>query len=94
MDKNPEKEQDPEQESGVDREDAVRRLLEEESGDHNTFNPRTGEDPGLLPLTEIRSSGVLSATRCEGSSWALGSGLWLLEPKVQSPESKVQSPTV
>jgi hypothetical protein len=52
MDKNPDKEQDTEQDSDVDREDAVRRLLEEESGDHDTFNPRTGEDPGLLPLTE------------------------------------------
>jgi hypothetical protein len=54
MDKNPENEQDPEQDSDsdVDREEAVRRLLEEERGDHDTFNPRTGEDPGLLPLTE------------------------------------------
>jgi hypothetical protein len=52
MDKNPENEQDPEQEPDVDREDAGRRLLEVESGDHDTFNPRTGEDPGLLPLTE------------------------------------------
>jgi len=52
MDKNPGKEKDPEQESDVDREDAVRRLLEVESGHDDTFNPRTGEDPGLLPLTE------------------------------------------
>ena len=52
MDKHPVKEPDPEQESDVDREDAVRRLLDETSGDHDTFNPRTGEDPGLLPLTE------------------------------------------
>ena len=52
MDKNPENEQDPEQEPEADREDAARRLLEVESGDHDTFNPRTGEDPGLLPLTE------------------------------------------
>ena len=36
----------------VDREEAIRRLLEEEGGDPDTFNPRTGEDPGLLPLTE------------------------------------------
>ena len=50
MDKS--KEQDPEQEPDTDRKDAVRRLLEEESGDHDTFNPRTGEDPGLLPPTE------------------------------------------
>jgi hypothetical protein len=52
MDKNHEKEQDSEPESDMDRKDAVRRLVEEESGDHDTFNPRTGEDPGLLPLTE------------------------------------------
>jgi hypothetical protein len=52
MDKNPGKEPDPEQDSDVDRDDAVRRLLDETSGDHDTFNPRTGEDPGLLPLTE------------------------------------------
>lgn len=47
-----EKEIDRQEEADVDREDAIRRLLEEESGDHETFNPRTGEDPGLLPLTE------------------------------------------
>jgi hypothetical protein len=52
MDKQPGKEQEFEQESDVDREDALRRLLDETSGDHDTFNPRTGEDPGLLPLTE------------------------------------------
>ena len=54
MDKHPGKEQEHEheQESDVDREDALRRLLDEQSGDHDTFNPRTGEDPGLLPLTE------------------------------------------
>ena len=52
MDKNPGKEPDREQDSDVVREDAVRRLLDETSGDHDTFNPRTGEDPGLLPLTE------------------------------------------
>jgi hypothetical protein len=46
----PEREED--QESDVDREDAIRRLLDEEGGDHDAFNPRTGEDPGLLPLTE------------------------------------------
>jgi hypothetical protein len=46
----PEREED--QESDVDREDAIRRLLDEEGNDHDTFNPRTGEDPGLLPLTE------------------------------------------
>ena len=53
MDKHPGNEQEHEhdQESD-DREEALRRLLEEQSGDHDTFNPRTGEDPGLLPLTE------------------------------------------
>ena len=52
MDKNSGKDIDQQDETDVDREDAIRRLLEEESGDHDTFNPRTGEDPGLLPLTE------------------------------------------
>ena len=52
MDKNSGKEIDQQDEPDVDREDAIRRLVEEESGDHDTFNPRTGEDPGLLPLTE------------------------------------------
>jgi hypothetical protein len=56
MDKHSDREQEPEreedQESAVDREDAIRHLLEEESSDHDTFNPRTGRDPGLLPLTE------------------------------------------
>ena len=52
MDKNSGKEIDQQDEPDVDREDTIRRLVEEESGDHDTFNPRTGEDPGLLPLTE------------------------------------------
>ena len=54
MDKHSSKEQESErdQDSDVDREDAIRRLLDEEGSDHDTFNPRTGEDPGLLPLTE------------------------------------------
>ena len=52
MDKNSGKEIDQRDEADVDREDAIRRLVEEESGDHDTFNPRSGEDPGLLPLTE------------------------------------------
>ena len=47
----PEREEE-DQESEADREDAIRRLLDEQGGDHDTFNPRTGEDPGLLPLTE------------------------------------------
>jgi hypothetical protein len=53
MDKTPgnEQEQEPD-EADVKREDAIRRLLDDEGGDHDTFNPRTGEDPGLLPLTE------------------------------------------
>jgi len=56
MDKHPGKEQEQEQQEheqeSDDREEALRRLLDEQSGDHDTFNPRTGEDPGLLPLTE------------------------------------------
>ena len=52
MDKHFDKEREPDQESGVEREDAIRRLLDEQGDDHDTFNPRTGEDPGLLPLTE------------------------------------------
>ena len=46
------KEKEPEQEVDVEREEAIRRLLDEQGGDHDIFNPRTGEDPGLLPLTE------------------------------------------
>lgn len=46
-----EPEQPEQEESDVEREDAIRRLLDEQGGD-DTFNPRTGEDPGLLPLTE------------------------------------------
>jgi hypothetical protein len=46
------KRQEQEQESDIDREEAIRRSLEEQSGNCDTFNPRTGEDPGLLPLTE------------------------------------------
>ena len=52
MDKHPGGDQEHEQESDIDREDALRRLLDEQGDDHDTFNPRTGEDPGLLPLTE------------------------------------------
>jgi hypothetical protein len=40
------------EEAEVDREDEIRRLLDEPDNDHETFNPRTGVDPGLLPLTE------------------------------------------
>ena len=55
MDKHPGKDEDQDQEreqEQEDREEALRLLLDEQSGDHDTFNPRTGEDPGLLPLTE------------------------------------------
>jgi len=52
MDKHPGQEPEHEQEPDVDPEAALRRLLEEHSGANDTFNPRTGEDPGLLPLTE------------------------------------------
>lgn len=40
------------EETDVNREDEIRRLLDEQGDDHDTFNPRTGVDPGLLPLTE------------------------------------------
>jgi len=36
-------------------EENIRQLLDdldEQGGDRDTFNPRTGEDPGALPLTE------------------------------------------
>ena len=52
MDKNPGKAQEHEDDTDSEREDAIRRLLDEDGDDHDTFNPRTGEDPGLLPLTE------------------------------------------
>jgi len=52
MDKHPGNEQEQAEQEQEDREEALRRLLDEQSGDHDTFNPRTGEDPGLLPLTE------------------------------------------
>jgi hypothetical protein len=48
MDKNRETDERDEQE--VDREEALRRTLDKTDGE--TFNPRTGEDPGLLELTE------------------------------------------
>jgi len=46
------KQEEHDHESDVDREDPLRRLLDEQADDSNTFNPRTGEDPGALPLTE------------------------------------------
>lgn len=52
MDKRSGKPQEHDENVDVDREDAIRRLLDEEGGDPDTFNPRTGEDPGLLPMTE------------------------------------------
>ena len=52
MDKRSGKELEQDDGVDVDREEAIRRLLDDESGDHDTFNPRTGEDPGLLPMTE------------------------------------------
>lgn len=45
-------EHDEVRESEIDHEESIRRSLDEQSGDHDIFNPRTGEDPGLLPLTE------------------------------------------
>lgn len=39
-------------EEGVDREDAIRRSLDEQRRDADRFDPRGGEDPGLLELTE------------------------------------------
>jgi hypothetical protein len=47
----PDVEHDQEDAVDIDREDELRRLLDDH-GDDDTFNPRTGEDPGLLPLTE------------------------------------------
>jgi hypothetical protein len=56
MDKHPDSEHEPEPEHdedpGADREDELRRLLDDQGGGKDTFNPRTGEDPGALPLTE------------------------------------------
>lgn len=47
------KHRDPEnEETDLSREDEIRRLLDEQGDDRDTFNPRTGVDPGLLPLTE------------------------------------------
>ena len=43
---------DHEEETDLGREDEIRRLLDEQGDDHDTFNPRSGVDPGLLPMTE------------------------------------------
>jgi hypothetical protein len=42
------------EDSARDDEDLARRALDENPDDRSTrsFNPRTGEDPGLLELTE------------------------------------------
>ena len=45
-------ENDLHHERSRDREDAIRGSHDEQGGDSETFNPRTGEDPGLLELTE------------------------------------------
>ena len=50
MDKNTGK--DRKHEEGSDPEDASRRSLDEQSKEADTFDPRGGEDPGLLELTE------------------------------------------
>ena len=47
-----ENDHEKEAEADLSREDEIRRLLDEQGDDHDTFNPRTGVDPGLLPLTE------------------------------------------
>jgi hypothetical protein len=52
MAKRSEKHKEQDRESDINREEAVRRSLDEHGGEYDTFNPRTGEDPGLLPLTE------------------------------------------
>jgi hypothetical protein len=52
MDKNTGNNRQHEREDDADREDAVRRSLDEESKGVDTFHPRGGEDPGLLELTE------------------------------------------
>jgi hypothetical protein len=47
------KHKDPDaEEVDSSREEEIRRLLDEQGDDHDTFNPRTGVDPGLLPMTE------------------------------------------
>jgi hypothetical protein len=43
---------DRQHEENMDREDAIRRSLDEQGKDANAFDPRGGEDPGLLELTE------------------------------------------
>lgn len=50
MDKDLDREQQPEHDD--DDEHAIRRGPDEADGRADTFNPRSGEDPGLLELTE------------------------------------------
>ncbi len=50
MDKNRDREQEPERDEHDEH--AIRRGLDEADGRADTFNPRSGEDPGLLELTE------------------------------------------
>ena len=52
MAKRSEKSRKRDQESDIDREETIRRSLDEHGGEYDMFNPRTGEDPGLLPMTE------------------------------------------
>ena len=52
MDKRSGKQLEHDEDVDLDREEAIRRLLDDEGGEPDTFNPRTGEDPGLLPMTE------------------------------------------
>ncbi len=52
MDKKPGKGRKHEPEKHIDRDEATRRTTDEARHDAELFNPRTGEDPGLLELTE------------------------------------------
>ena len=52
MDKHDDTGRAREHEEDIDREDAIRRSLDEMGGRSDTFDPRGGEDPGLLELTE------------------------------------------
>ena len=52
MRKHSTKKQEPEETSENEYEHELRLLLDDQGDDHDTFNPRTGEDPGLLPMTE------------------------------------------
>ncbi len=52
MDKNRNREREQEPEHDENDENATRRGVDEADGRVDTFNPRSGEDPGLLELTE------------------------------------------